>query len=163
MRFPVPPVRSLLVLAALAVACAATGPEPLRLNEDPCDFCRMTISDSRFGGEAITRAGRIYKFDSIECLVGWARTATAGTVRALYVIDAQHPGTFVAADSAGFLKDGFMNSPMGKGFAAFPSVKAAEEQRAVLGGRVMSWAEVLVDSSKAGARAGTPPAAMVMP
>ncbi|MBI1808491.1 MAG: nitrous oxide reductase accessory protein NosL [Gemmatimonadetes bacterium] len=149
MRLPVPPVRTILAAAWLVAACASPGPEPVRLNEDPCDFCRMTISDSRFGGEAVTRAGRVYKFDSIECLVGWSRTVKADAVRALYVIDTQHPGTFVRADSAGFLKDGFMKSPMGKGLVAFPSPRAAEEQRAMLGGRVMSWAEVLVDTAPA--------------
>lgn len=149
MRFPVPPVRRLVLVAWLAAACGASGPEPIRLNEDACDFCRMTISDSRFGGEAITRAGRVYRFDSIECLVGWSRTVKDGTLAARYVIDTQHPGTFLGADSAGFLKDGFMKSPMGKGLVAFRSLAAAEEQRAVLGGRVMTWADVVADTAKA--------------
>ncbi len=151
MRRTVPPVRTLLVAvllaASLAVACRAAGPEPLRLNEDPCDFCRMTISDARFGGEAVTRAGRVYKFDSIECLAGWSRTVKDGAVAAMYVIDTQHPGVFVRADSAGFIKDGFMQSPMGKALVAFPSRKAALEQQTMLGGRVMTWAEVMADTT----------------
>lgn len=164
MRSPVPPVRRLLLVAWLAASCGAAGPEPMRLNEDACDFCRMTISDSRFGGEAITREGRIRRFDSVECLAGWARTVKDGAVRALYVIDAAHPGTFVGADSAGFLKGGFMQSPMGKGLAAFASLKAAEEERALLGGRVMSWAEVVADTAAAApvARSGAS-APVVMP
>ncbi|MFI5311792.1 MAG: nitrous oxide reductase accessory protein NosL [Gemmatimonadales bacterium] len=128
-------------------ACAATGPQPIALNQDACDYCRMTISDARFGGEAILRTGRLYKFDSIECLAGWARAAKPGSTRALYVIDVQHPGTFVPAEQAGFLKDAVLNSPMGKSLVAFVSPKAAEAQRAMLGGRVLAWADVLADSS----------------
>ena len=133
----------LLVLAA----CGARGPESIVLGADGCDFCRMTISDSRFGGEAVTAKGRVHKFDSIECLAGWARTAPAGSVRALYVIDTQHPGTFVFVDTAGFIKDGFMKSPMGRSMVGFASPGRAEEQRAMLGGTVLTWAEVLADAA----------------
>ena len=91
LRFPL----TVVVFPALLTGCAVAGPEPIALNEDACDYCRMTIADARFGGEAVTRKGRAHKFDSIECLAGWARAAKPGTVRALYVLDAQHPGTFV--------------------------------------------------------------------
>jgi nitrous oxidase accessory protein len=139
-------------LAARAVAlvglaaCAASGPQPIALGQDACDYCRMTIADARYGGEAITTTGRVHKFDGIECLAGWARTAPAGTVKALYVIDLQHPGTLVPAESAGFLKAALIHSPMGKSLVGFVSMKAAEEQRAMLGGTTMTWAEVLADS-----------------
>jgi len=109
----------------------------------------MTIADSRFGGEAITRTGRIEKFDSIECLTAWVRAAQPGTVRSVFVIDLQHPGTFVRAEEAGFLEGAMLASPMGRALVAFATPAAAETQRAMLGGRVRTWAEVLA----------TPPAA----
>ena len=127
-------------------ACGATGPQAMILNRDACEFCRMTIADSRFGGEAVLRTGRLYEFDSIECLAGWARTAQPGTAKGLFVIDLQHPGTFVPVEQAGFLKGAVLNSPMGKSLVAFTSPKAAEEERAMLGGRVLVWADVLADS-----------------
>lgn len=142
-RLAVPTV----ALLALLAACGARGPEPIALNVDGCDYCRMTISDARFGGEAVTSKGRVHKFDSIECLAGWARTAPAGSVQALYVIDTQHPGTFVPVDSAGFIKDGFMKSPMGRSIVGFASRRFAEEQRTMLGGTVLTWADVLADAA----------------
>jgi copper chaperone NosL len=148
MRRYVPQRRAIAsVLLLLLAACGARGPEPIALGVDGCDFCRMTISDARFGGEAVTSKGRVHKFDSIECLAGWARTAPAGSVRALNVIDTQHPGTIVPADSAGFIKGGFMNSPMGRSIVGFASPKAAEEQRTMLGGTVLTWAGVLADAA----------------
>jgi copper chaperone NosL len=131
-----------LALAAVA-ACGPRGPEPIVLHEDACAYCRMTIADSRFGGEAITRTGRIVKFDSVECLAAWVRAAQPGTVRSVFVIDLQHPGTFVRADAAGFLEGAMIASPMGRALVAFATPGAAEAQRAVLGGRVRTWAEVL--------------------
>ncbi len=145
-----------LRLHALAIlglaACTASGPQPIALNQDSCDFCRMTISDARYGGETITTTGRIQKFNGIECLAGFMRAAPAGAIRGAWVIDLQHPGTFVPVEQAGFLKANLMHSPMGKSLVGFSSARAAEEQRALLGGRTMTWAEVLADSAPAGAR-----------
>ncbi|HEY4658180.1 MAG TPA: nitrous oxide reductase accessory protein NosL [Gemmatimonadaceae bacterium] len=146
LRFPL----TVVVFPALLTGCAVAGPEPIALNEDACDYCRMTIADARFGGEAVTRKGRAHKFDSIECLAGWARAAKPGTVRALYVLDAQHPGTFVRVEQAGFLEGGLLKSPMGRSLVAFASPTAAEERRARLGGRVLTWADLLADTTHAG-------------
>jgi copper chaperone NosL len=135
-----------LAAAGLA-ACAVSGPQAIALDQDGCDFCRMTISDARYGGEAIMTTGRVQKFDGVECLAGFMRAAVPGSVRTAWVIDLQHPGTFVPVEQAGFLKATLMHSPMGKSLVGFASAKAAEEQRAMLGGRTMTWADVLADTA----------------
>ena len=134
---------------ALGAACAAPGPRALVLQQDACAQCRMVIADARYGGEAITSTGRVLTFDAIECLAAYARTAPPGTVRAMYVIDVQHPGTFVRADSAAFLRGALIGSPMGRGIVGLASPAAAESQRAMLGGTVATWAEVLADTAHA--------------
>lgn len=147
----VPPRRSVLLALTLFLgACRTREPEPIAINEDQCGFCRMTISDARFGGEAVLPTGRVKKFDSVECLLGWARATPADQRGALYVIDLQHPGSFVAAEGAGFIKDGLIQSPMGGSLLGFETPAKAEAQRAVLGGTVMRWAEVLADTTGAG-------------
>lgn len=147
----VPPRRlSILVLALCAAACGAREPEPITLNEDQCDYCRMTISDSRFGGEAVLATGRVRKFDSVECLADWVRATPADGRRALYVIDLQHPGTFVPAGTAGFLKGALIKSPMGQAVVSFADTARAEQQRSMLGGRVLTWAQLLADTAAAG-------------
>jgi copper chaperone NosL len=134
--------------AALAVAsCMPAGPRALLLNEDACAQCRMVISDARFGGEAITKNGRVMTFDSVECLAAYARSSPPGTVAGLYVIDVQHPGTFVRADSAGFLRGALIGSPMGGGIVALGSGALAEQQRPMLGGSIVTWSELLADTS----------------
>jgi copper chaperone NosL len=131
----------------VAAACKPRGPEPLALNEDQCDYCRMTISDSRFGGEAVLATGRVKKFDSAECLVGWVRATPADKRGDLYVIDAQHPGSFVPAANAGFLKGALLKSPMGQAVISFADTTKAEQQRAMLGGRVLTWVQLLADTT----------------
>lgn len=135
-----------LLTAAFGAACGAREPEPIVLNEDSCDYCRMTISDARFGGEAVLPTGRVKKFDSAECLVNWVRATPADARGALYVIDLQHPGTFVPAAAAGFLKGALLKSPMGQAVVSFADTLKAEQQRAMLGGRVLTWAQLLADT-----------------
>lgn len=147
----VPPCRSiLLALAVVMAACKPREPEPIALNEDQCGLCRMTISDARFGGEAVLPTGRVKKFDSAECMLGWVRATPADQRGAIYIIDLQHPGSFVAVETAGFIKGGLIQGPMGGSLLGFTSVAKAEEQRAVLGGKVMTWTQVLADTSEMG-------------
>lgn len=151
MRRLVPPCRLvILVLALLASACGGREPEPIVLNTDQCDYCRMTISDSRFGGEAVLATGRVKKFDSAECLMDWVRATPADGRGALFVIDMQHPGTFVPAATAGFLKGSLIKSPMGQSIVSFADTASAEQQRTLLGGRVLTWAQLLADTSATG-------------
>jgi copper chaperone NosL len=104
----------------------------------------MTISDARFGGEVVTRTGRVLTFDSIECLASWIRAADAKTLAGVYVIDVQHPGTFVDVATAGFLRDAaVMKSPMGRAVLGFASATVAEQQRAMLGGTVVAWTDLV--------------------
>lgn len=128
-------------------ACSARQPEPIVLNEDQCDYCRMTISDARFGGEAMLPTGRVRKFDSVECLVAWTRATPTEGRGALYVIDVEHPGTFVPAATAGFLKGAGVTSPMGQAVVAFADTGRAGEQRPARGGRMLTWPQLLADTS----------------
>ena len=146
----VPPIRlALLALVAFFAACRAREPEPVVLNEDQCGYCRMTISDARFGGEAVLPTGRVLKFDAPECMLSWARATPADQRGDLYIIDLQHPGTFVAVKTAGFLAGTSMQGPMGGSLVGFASVAKAEEQRTMLGGRVTTWVELLADTASA--------------
>lgn len=152
MRRLVPPRRLAALAVALLAACGTRDPEPFVLNEDQCGYCRMTISDSRFGGEAVLPSGRVRKFDSVECLLAWTRATPEKDRGELYVIDTQHPGTFITAWHASFLTGASMRGPMGGSVLGFVSGAKAEEQRTMLGGRVVTWAQLLEDTVATGLR-----------
>ena len=110
----------------------------------------MTISDARFGGEAVLPTGRVLKFDAAECLLSWARATPPEQRGDVYVIDVQHPGTFVPVTEAGFLHGGTLQGPMGGSVLGFASAAKAQEQTTMLGGRVTTWAELLADTASMG-------------
>ena len=129
---------ALLVLAA----CAPAGPRAVRYGEEACGYCRMTITDRRFGGQAASAHGRIEAFDAIECLADYVLAAPAanGAPRA-WVADFLHPGAFIPVDSARFSRLAAASSPMGAGLAA---VSIATPANAVpTEGAPMTWAELL--------------------
>jgi copper chaperone NosL len=112
----------------------------------------MTISDPRFGGEVVTRTGRVETFDSLECMAAWVRKADSATIAGIYAIDLDRPGTFVTVTTAGFLRDLSIRGPMGHALAAFASPAAAEARRAELGGTVVTWHDILNGAPDAAGR-----------
>lgn len=116
------------------------APRPLVAGTDACEYCRMTISDVRFGGEIQTSTGRIHTFDAIECLASYVLdAATRGEVKAVWVSDFLARG-LIPADSAVFVEGG-LSSPMGRALVAFGTRADAEAN--LRGGRLLRWADVL--------------------
>jgi copper chaperone NosL len=132
-------------LLALVAACGPAAPRALVLGEDQCRYCRMEITDARFGAQVILSTGRIEVFDSVECLAGFVRTAPAGSITSVWVMDATSPGRFVAADAAGYVVDGSLRGPMGRIVSLGTPALAA--QQASSGGATLSWAAIVADSA----------------
>ncbi len=143
--------RRAIVMAAAVAACGGSGPRAVVAGEDACAYCRMEVSDLRFAAEVVTETGRVHVFDSVDCLTGFVRGVPRGSMGAVWVTDADHPGTFVAADSAGYLVESSLRGPMGM-TVAFASPDAARAAQARYGGRVAAWDAVLA----AGAAHGSP-------
>ena len=57
----------LLFIIILWTSCS-TSVRPISYGKDACEHCRMTIMDKKFGAELITKKGKIFVFDSDECL-----------------------------------------------------------------------------------------------
>ena len=133
-------LRVLLVPLLALAACAPAGPRVIRYGEEGCGYCRMTITDRRFGGQALNARGWLDVFDSIECLADRVNAAPAGSTRRAWVADFQHPGTFIAADSARFVRLAAASSPMGAGIAA---VSMTARIDLPTDGAPMTWAELL--------------------
>ena len=149
-----PTLRQLLALALGIVLIAACqrggGPRPLIVGEDSCDFCRMAISDTRYGGEVRTKTGRIVTFDAVECLSGYL-AAAGDTARfdGVWVADFNGSGMVPAAD-AHYLLGGSLHSPMGRQVTSFAANVTPHELVTKYGGEVLTWDQVR-------ARVTTPP------
>lgn len=109
----------MLIATSLAVACNRETPEPIRYGQRECDYCHMMISDRRYGAELLTTKGKVYEFDSIECMIAYYRQAqAAGAVRSVWVSDFMQPGALIPASSALYLRARTIHAPMGRGLLA---------------------------------------------
>ena len=145
------------IAIALLLAACSSGPVPIAYDQDACDYCRMQISDPRFGGELITRTGKVHKFDSIECLASfYAGLEDSASVRSLWVSDYRKPGTLVPAREALYIHHGGPGSPMGRGLLALQAGSDASSA-SVPAGDKLSWSGVVELVSREGLAPGMAP------
>ncbi len=130
-----------VVLLSLFLASCSIEPQPIQYGKEQCAFCKMTIADSRFGCELLTKKGKAYKFDSNECMINYVAKNKVGeeTIYSLLTTDYSSPGKFVNAKSAFFIINPAFQSPMGANLAAFAEKNTAQQLRAKYDGKILSW------------------------
>jgi copper chaperone NosL len=132
-----------LSMFALVSVCSSVKPDAIAYDADQCAYCRMEISDPRFGAELVTRRGRTVKFDSIECLLAfYKQAASANDVSSVWVSDFRHPGTLIIVASANFVDIGVGRAPMGRGWAAVASIKDAAQLGITDVGAIKRWSDL---------------------
>ncbi len=133
----------LILLTAITLsACANSGPEPIALNKDNCEFCKMTIAEGKFGCEVITAKGRVYKFDDLSCLMEYKSENATKELKSVYVSDYTKNNVLLAAENAFYINSEEINSPMGGGFAAFADEKTALEYADKLDAKMLNWKNI---------------------
>ena len=133
----------LLVIAIVSIVSCQNSPEPIDYGHDDCAFCRMVISDQKFGGELITQKGKVYKFDSIECMVSYYNSTRMEDVQSLWTIDFSDPSLWIKADGAYYLHSKNLPSPMGMYLSSYVDRGALETMKARMNGDLLNWHEVM--------------------
>lgn len=125
----------LLFVAVVLVACSVS-PEPINFGEDHCVHCKMKIVDPKFGGELVTKKGRIYKFDAVECLIPYMDENKAIEYVHILAIAYDFPKKLLNVNELSFEIDPAYNSPMGMNLAAFGNPKNGK------GETLMNWESI---------------------
>lgn len=128
-------------LTLFYITGCAIRTEPISYGKDSCDFCRMTIMDPKFGGEILTKKGRVYKFDDEVCLAKFlhSNALKPEAIAKQVLIDFSKGGGWIDTKTAWLVTSADLKSPMGGNTAAFASEADA---RAFLNGRqgeVRNW------------------------
>ncbi len=134
----------LLLLASLPLSgCGSQEPVPVTIGEDSCGQCRMTIADERYATELITKKGKIYFFDSVECLAGFYLEQDPEEVASIWVTDFHTQARMIPAREAFFLRSKDLRSPMGMNLTAFGDGIEPENLLNSFIGEILDWAGVL--------------------
>lgn len=138
------PVILLLLLTLFNLAsCTAKKSEPIYYGKDSCSHCKMLIIDKRFGAEIVTAKGKVFKFDSIECMHNFeiAEHEKLGADFIRYLVNTDKQGELMPTENAYICEDPKIHSPMGKGYLTADS----EEKLKLLSGKscpIFRWNEL---------------------
>ena len=133
------PVAAATVLFALN-SCTVK-PQPFAYGKDICDDCSMTVMDPKFGGEIITKKGKIYKFDDAHCLINFLKKGNAkqAEIAQTVFIDFENEKNFLDVKSSWFVVSDQLKSPMNGNAASFSSETIAQQKAKELNGTVKNW------------------------
>lgn len=141
--------RSVNTTATVAAAClfilAGCTPksEPINFGKDQCYECKMTIIDPKFGGEIVSKKGKVYKFDDTHCIAAFMKKRTIGMsdIHSTLFVDYNGSGEFISVKEAEFVVSSQFKSPMGGNAAAFKGSKAAQaKSNEIPGSKLTNWA-----------------------
>ena len=134
---------SYFLILLVSVSCVTKEAEPIKLNSDACEFCKMKISDGKFGAELITNKGRIYKFDDMHCMISYDKENLTTNIQSFYIHDFSQNNILIPAETAFYVKGGEINSPMRGNIIA---VKTEEEVKKIASkykANPTSWSEII--------------------
>ncbi len=127
---------AVLMLAVLGGCSPKLQPEPIQLEKDHCSVCKMTISDSRFGGEIVLKTGKVLKVDSLDCLINQMHQS-GNDVHGVYTVDFFDSEKFIDVHHAFFTKLIGIRGPMGEAKIASATREKLDKVR------VQTWDEVV--------------------
>lgn len=134
---------TLIGLLWLLVACQVEA-KKINFGHDACSFCKMTIVDQQHAAQYVTKKGKQFKFDAIECMVNDLSEKDRSEIAILLSADYGEPGSMTDATTATYLISKKIKSPMGAFLSGFSSNEKALHTQKESGGHLYTWKELLV-------------------
>lgn len=141
---PMPLVIVMLISGGLFSSCNP-GPESIKLGVDNCYFCKMTISDLRYGAEIVTKKGRIYKFDDSHCLLSYLKTKDLppADIKDIYLSNYYDGHHLLNVNGALLLQSSNLRGPMGGNLIACKEPESLKKIKEQYPGEVLRWEEII--------------------
>lgn len=134
--------RIVVLLFLLLASSCNVGPKPIDYGTDGCHFCRMTIVDRQHAAEIVTDKGKVFKFDSSECMMNHLKDIDQKQVALYLVNDYNQPGELIDATEATYLISDRIPSPMGEFLTAFKTEQAAVDALMTYDGDLLTWEQL---------------------
>jgi len=132
-----------VILSIVFISACNVSPEEINYNEDECSYCKMKISDHRFGAELVTVKGKVYKYDSAECLFHTLAEKQKEDYKYILVTDFLEPGKLINGKDAVYLIGPNRPSPMGGDLSAYNNNESATAEIEKVGGEIYDFQELL--------------------
>lgn len=129
------------VMLAFFFTSCNTSTQPIKIGVDACSYCKMTISDNRFGAELLTKKGKVYMFDDTHCVIAFEKEqiVPSSEIKEVYLVNFQEPHDFIPAGKAFILYSPDLRSPMGGNAAAFADETVLNNELQKVKGKKITW------------------------
>ncbi len=132
-------VAFIFFFSLLMISCKVE-PQKVAYGKDHCALCDMTVVDKTHAAQYVTKKGKAYMFDAVECLVMKIdKENNEDKMAFVLVADYTNPGELIDAKEATYLISEKIKSPMGANLSAFKSKKTAEKIQQKKGGKLYTW------------------------
>lgn len=132
----------LLLVITITVASCNVGPKPITYGIDGCHSCSMTIVDRQHASQLVTKKGKVYKFDAIECLLQSLSEFEQDDIALYLVADYNTPGNLIDATTATYIISSNIPSPMSANISALATSTEAEILMNSHSGKLFNWGEL---------------------
>lgn len=128
----------MLALLLFLTACQVKQKE-IHFGDDHCDFCQMTIVDKQHAAQIVTKKGKAYKFDAIECMIHYSKNIDTTSIGLFLVSNYQVSESLLNAKESSFIISENIPSPMGAYLSAVPTQSEANKIVSEKGGAIYHW------------------------
>lgn len=136
-------------IALFILNSCSVEPKKINYGKDHCHYCDMTVVDKTHASEYVTKKGRAYTFDAVECLVNdLNENKNEDMMTFILVVDYANPGKLVSATEATYLISENIKSPMGANLSAFELKETAIEYLNKNNGKLYNWEQLKAKFSK---------------
>ena len=129
----------ILLLGTLLFSSCSVEPKPINYGKDACVYCKMNIVEKKFGAEIVTKKGKVFKYDAIECMVNAISEMDESSIKYFMAIDYNNPTQLVDATTSFHLKSEKIPSPMGAFLSSYKNEELAKKSQELNGGEIYSW------------------------
>jgi len=135
-----------LCVTMVTISSCNVNPEAIIVGKDQCYFCKMTVSDARFGAEIVTIKGKNYKFDDMHCVLSFINNKMIAIkdIKEVYLTDfASSDHHLIKATEAALMQSEKLNSPMNGNIAALGDTHSAKMLTEEYQGKNVSWNQLI--------------------
>lgn len=132
----------LVAVSILLLTACSKAPEKINFGSDMCHFCKMTIVDTQHAAQYVTKKGKQFKYDAIECVLNELSETGTEKVGVILVSDYSNPGEMTDATLATYLISKEIQSPMGANLSAFSAESSANEFVKKESDKLFTWKSI---------------------
>jgi len=130
------------ILVLFLLTSCEVQPVPIEFGKEECSFCKMTIVDRQHAAQLVTKKGKQFKYDAIECMLNDLNEKQNTQENKIYLVSDYGKSKMTTAEDATYLISQAIKSPMGAFLSAFSSNAEATSVMTKSGGEVYNWQEI---------------------